>query len=357
MQPIPVARPYMPVAEQVMPYLKKIDETSIYSNFGPLVTEFEARIASLFGVSPDQVASCSNATQAITGLVQTSRSHRPEICVPSWTFAATPLAILSAGYKPSFVDVNLENWESNIPAGEALGVHVLAFGSDGVDSNLISSIPNPTPLIVDAAASFSSISNFKLPQNRSWAVVLSTHATKALGSGEGGFVISSEVDWITAFKSWSNFGFWGTRESTFQGTNAKMSEYHAAVGLASLDGWHSTRELLSELTQKCLAITDELKLTPHPSMRKGIPSNYWIIRLENHSKKLELQRILDKANISHRDWWSNGVHQMPAFKNLVNNELPNTDLLARTTIGLPFFIGMSSSQLDQIASTLLSAME
>lgn len=345
----------MPAAEQVMPYLQQIDETSIYSNFGPLVTEFENRIASLFGVSPDQVASCSNATQAITGLLQTSQSLQSEICVPSWTFAATPLAVLSARCTPSFVDVNLDNWESNIPVGDELGVHVLAFGSDGSDSNLISSIPNSHPLIVDAAASFSSISNFKLPQNRSWAIVLSTHATKTLGSGEGGFVISNEVDWIKSFKAWSNFGFWGSRESTFQGTNAKMSEYHAAVGLASLDGWHSTRQLLSDLTNKCLGITEELKLTSHPSMKKGIPSNYWVIRLENHLNKLELLRTFDEANISHRDWWSQGAHRMPAFQQFNNAELPNTELLAETTIGLPFFIGMSNEQLDQIFTTLLKS--
>lgn len=342
----------MPTAEEVLPYLQKIDETSIYSNFGPLVTEFEVRIADLFGTSPNHVASCSNATQAITGLISTSKSREPQINVPSWTFAATPLAILSAGRDINFVDVNLENWESNIPLRSEPGVHVLAFGSDGSDSKLLNNNTIDAPLLIDAAASFASISNMRLPLDRSWAIAFSTHATKALGSGEGGFVISNDVEWINSFKAWTNFGFWGSRESSLLGTNAKMSEYHAAVGLASLDSWHTTRKALSDLTRRCFEITQQLNLTAHPAMNKGEPSNYWVIRMENKQQKIALMRNLDRAKISHRDWWSRGVQKMSAFQQCKSEKLPNTTLLAETTLGLPFFIGMDNGHLDRISSII-----
>jgi len=72
-------------------------------------------------------------------------------------------------------------------------------------------------------------------------VVVSLHATKALGIGEGGFVASTDHALIGAVARCCNFGFLGSRETRVPAFNAKMSEVHAAVGLAALDGWPRTR--------------------------------------------------------------------------------------------------------------------
>src|SRR5260221_12082929 len=63
---VPIARPLLPSAEAIRPYLERIDKTRIYSNFGPLARELEARLAGHFGLSSDCAVSAANATLALT---------------------------------------------------------------------------------------------------------------------------------------------------------------------------------------------------------------------------------------------------------------------------------------------------
>ncbi len=91
------------------------------------------------------------------------------------------------------------------------------------------------PVVIDAAAGFDKAVSGETP------TVVSLHATKVLGTGEGGFVISRDSALIRDIRSRSNFGFAGTREACSLAANAKLSEYHAAVGLAALDEWADAR--------------------------------------------------------------------------------------------------------------------
>ena len=65
-------------------------------------------------------------------------------------------------------------------------------------------------------------------------MAISFHATKCFATGEGGCAVATDTDWILRIGQALNFGFQMTRESRSAGINGKMSEYHAAVGLASL---------------------------------------------------------------------------------------------------------------------------
>jgi len=77
-------------------------------------------------------------------------------------------------------------------------------------------------------------------------VVLSLHATKAFGVGEGGAVVCCDRAKLRAAHAALNFSFAGIRETSGPGFNGKMSEYHAAIGLAELDGWSVKRANLRE---------------------------------------------------------------------------------------------------------------
>jgi len=107
---LPVARPFMPSAQQILPYLKRIDESGWYSNFGPLLTELEQRLASRFA-GPVAVVTAANGTQALTLALMASRAPQGSLCaVPSWTFVATLHAIVAAGLIPWMVDVDPDTW-------------------------------------------------------------------------------------------------------------------------------------------------------------------------------------------------------------------------------------------------------
>lgn len=352
-----VAKPNMPVAEKVLPYLHRIDSSGVYSNMGPLTREFESRIASIIGLSPQNVATCSNATMAITGALSTAFDPGTNINVPSWTFAASPLAIHAAAMIPFFVDVSATSWESQIPMKLEPGLHVLPFGSRGINVAKPQTQSSSVPLVIDAAASFATLENIELPENRDWALILSTHATKTLGSGEGGIVISNNVNWITDFRRWTNFGFWGTRESQVFGTNAKMSEYHAAVGLASLDSWEQTKQKLSALQTVCLSASQEIGIKTQPAMSQGDLSTYWIVQFELPEQKKMVVNLLQNQQIGYRDWWGQGAHEMVAFRNLPReNSLLNTEGLAQTTLGLPFHLNLTSGDVERVARLVSSCL-
>lgn len=91
------------------------------------------------------------------------------------------------------------------------------------------------PVVIDAAASFDALQGpYDAP------MVVSLHATKALGAGEGGFVVRPDPEFIQMTQRRGNFGFFGSREAVCDATNAKISEYHAA---AALDAWPETRHM------------------------------------------------------------------------------------------------------------------
>lgn len=225
-------KPLLPSCEKLIPYLKRIDDSRVYSNFGSLNEEYCARLGQHFGSS---VISCSSATSGlIASLMALGLQKGSFIACPSWTFCATPAAILMAGHIPYFVDVNKsgkvteEILKSSLKMIDA-AVVVSPCGSpiEEMDINI--------PIVVDAAGGFDTVTSSRHPS------VVSTHATKPFGTGEGGFIICEDNVLLEKIRRITNFGLTPERKSEVAGFNAKLSEYHAAVGLAELDGWEEKR--------------------------------------------------------------------------------------------------------------------
>src|SRR5215813_4978116 len=118
---IPVAKPQLPTFEQIVPYLKRIDAARWYSNGGPLVREFEERLAEHSGGGDARAATVANATIGLALALLAHDLTSGTFCmVPSWTFAATGHAILLAGLIPWMVDVKRESWALEAEAAKAL---------------------------------------------------------------------------------------------------------------------------------------------------------------------------------------------------------------------------------------------
>src|ERR1700754_563836 len=99
---IPVMRPALPSAEQLLPYLKRIDTSRVYSNFGPLSVELQDRIAAILSPSNCSVICTSSGTSAlIAGILATAgpaTDWRRYAIVPALTFPATAIAAERCGY-------------------------------------------------------------------------------------------------------------------------------------------------------------------------------------------------------------------------------------------------------------------
>lgn len=358
---VPVARPRLPAAERVFPYLQRIDEARWYSNFGPLVTELEERLALRFPAGT-HVVTVSNATQALTlTLLAMDLPPGGYVVAPAWTFVATAHAIMQAGLRPWFVDVDPGTWMLQPDAVRALTpvlrdevaavIPVCAFGDLG-DLAAWKAFRDETgvPVLMDAAAAFDTLADADLP------AVVSLHATKVLGLGEGGFLATRDAALALKVRQLTTFGFSGSRESLAPGTNAKLSEYAGAVGLAALDAWPADR-------LRFLRAGQHLRIgligQPHVRFQDGWGSE-WItsvcsVSLTDGSADT-VAEALTAQGIDTRQWWGRGCHASPAFADCRREALPHTDSLGASVIGLPFAIDLSDAEIARVATALKAAM-
>jgi dTDP-4-amino-4,6-dideoxygalactose transaminase len=354
---VPVARPLLPSADEIAPYFRRIDKSRWYSNGGPLVQEFEDRLADHFGPGTAHVATVANATIGLAVSLLAHEVPPGTLCmVPAWTFAASAHAIQLAGLVPWIVDVSPTSWALDPASARELLRHapgkvsaimpVSPFGAP-IDYVAWESFGDNTgvAVVIDSAAAFDTVRATTVP------AVVSLHATKLLSTGEGGFVVTKDVDFIEEIQKRTNFGFWNTRESTVRSLNGKISEYAAAVGLASLDSWKTTRADFERVAR-----TYGATLSPDLILQEGF-GDRWVsstvmVTTDNANT---IERALTVRRISTRRWWGGGLHRHGTFKTLPRGETKNTDLLVERVIGLPCWRDLPNEKITQIRDIIFSA--
>src|SRR6266498_2113636 len=186
--------------------------------------------------------------------------------MPSFTFPATPLAAMWCGLEPYFLDIREDTWcvdeqainqaLNDLGSQVAIVVPYATFGT-AVDLSYYAKLQaSGVPVVVDAAASFGTlVSNKHFGSSFPGVIVFSFHATKPFGIGEGGLVYSRNEKLIKDIRCAGNFGFSSNRESVCQGLNSKLSEYAAAMALATLDVFEdkiATREIIANWYQEVI---------------------------------------------------------------------------------------------------------
>jgi len=349
LRPIPVMRPRLPQQPELSVYLRAIDENRIYTNFGPLQQQLERRLADYLGVGEEHVLLVANGTLALQGAVETATTESSEWVMPSWTFVASAEAVSTARDSICFADVEEATWALHVVDEAVARPHLVVapFGAHPQVAQWRRRVGN-SPMIIDAASCFDSCRAMSAEALDNSMVMVSLHATKLVTTGEGGLLVG-DPEWIRDIKRWANFGFRGRRIADIRGTNAKLSEYAAAIGLASLDRWETTREeLVTKLSryQRGLAA---IGVGMQPSASSGYVTSTIVARFESHERRDNCRAALNSHEVETRAWWSDGVHLMESFSDCKLREpLQVTDRLAQTTLGLPFYIDMSVSDIDRI---------
>ena len=340
--------PRVPTADQIYPYLLEIDSSRVYSNNGPLNQRLVRRLSEYLEVDESKITTLSNATLALEGALFTSPTSSQNWDMPSWTFTATPAAALNADKRVRFLDVD-DEWRVVPDSMTKNLVDVLPFGSP-LNLGRLQNF-NLDCILIDGAASFDALRAIDFSTSTPIGVVVSMHATKTFSAGEGGIFISNDSNWVAEVKQWSNFGMSGTRTSEVRGTNAKLSEYAAAVALATLDIWPQIHSEYSYLSEQIRAICGRLGLDCFSPMSNFV-TPYWILRDLSPEIKQKIMVEFSKHHISFRDWWESGTAEMPAYVNLEKSSLDHSQKSARTSLGLPFHTSLSDSDLFHIESTL-----
>jgi dTDP-4-amino-4,6-dideoxygalactose transaminase len=356
--PIRLLVPRLPDAGVLLPYLRGIDERQRYANGGPLVAEFERRLGALVGLP---AAACvASGTAALELALRTLRlPPGAGVALPAFTFPATAIAVLRAGLRPVFLDIDpatldMQFGRAHLAAARgdiAAAVPVPLFGC-GIDARRWGDWTQSTglPVVVDAAGAI----GFQEIDPR-LAFAFSLHATKPLASGEGGFVASADASRIEAVRRLANFGF-ADGAIAEAGMNAKMSEYHAAIGLASLDDWPRRRgryETMFGMLRDGFA--QAARCGCAIVNQSGVTANL-VIRAPRTVNPADLERFV-AAGIETRRWYWPPLHRHGAFSRFMPSEgLPETDAEADRMLGVPWHLELAGDDLKLVCATLADVL-
>jgi dTDP-4-amino-4,6-dideoxygalactose transaminase len=366
---IPVLRPLMPSADQLLPYLRRIDATRIYTNHGPLVQEFEKRIAGTLSVPTGGVASASSGSAALAAAIMAvagrATAERPLALIPAFTFVATATVAEQLGYEPYLCDVDPETWMldparlADHPMLEQLGVviPVAPFGRPVPQAPWRAfQAAAGIPVVIDGAACFGEILDDPERFLGAIPVAISFHATKGFSTGEGGAVVATDADLIIRAVRALNFGCYGSREAQSWGGNGKMSEYHAAVGLAELDGWTDKRSSFLAVADDYRRVAAAYGVAARLFVTPDVGMPYALFRCADAAEADHVRQALGKAHIGWRFWYGGGLLKHPHLSGARCDDLGTTSVLAPTLIGLPMAPDLSHARVSHVIGVLADAL-
>lgn len=342
---IPIMRPLLPTADRLLPYIQRIDASRWYSNYGLLNEEYEAKLAGRYRC---YVVTCSSGTAGLTAALMAVLPYnyktRAMVGMPSWTFAATASAIFAAGFRPLICDVKEDNVLSTLSCGGCHAfVPVMPLGAP-IDLAWWDKVQEEFNVrcVIDGAAAFDSLAELEIGN---CPVVVSTHATKVFGTGEGGFVLSKNKDLITKIRQILNQGMRTDKSIERLGFNGKLSEYHAAVGLAELDGWQQKSELWERVQVEYGGESDYLCSTHHETLPEGLDAKKAVAFLASKGimARTSWYGICHLQDVYMKTWFD-GM----ASDGTIKVGMKNTEELRKRTIFLPKFVDMTDLEIEKV---------
>lgn len=361
-RPLHVGRPNVGSRDTFMRLAGEIFDRRWFSNNGPLVEEFERTIAGHLGVR-HCVAMC-NGTIALEIAIR-ALGLSGEVIVPSYTFVATAHALYWQGITPVFADIDPHTHNLDPSAVRRMitprttgiiGVHLWGRPAP-VDELQAVADEHGLQLMFDAAHAFGCSHQGHLVGRFGRAEVLSFHATKFFNTFEGGAVVTNDDDIAGKMRLMRNFGFAGFDNVIHPGTNGKMTEICAAMGLANFErlsdvilankrNYHLYREAFQGIPGVALIAYDD-------SARNNFQYIVVEVSAESRASRDEIVAALQAENVLARKYFWPGCHRMKPYRDLFPHAglmLSQTEAVARRVIVLPTGSDLGASDIHFITS-------
>jgi dTDP-4-amino-4,6-dideoxygalactose transaminase len=343
-----VGRPNIGDRERFLARVNDILDRRWLSNNGPVVQEFEKKVAEILGVK-HALAMC-NATAAIEIAARALGMHG-EVILPSYTFVATAHALQWQGITPVFADMDPSTHNIDPAKIEALitprttgivGVHVWGRACDAEAIEKIAAKHN-LKVMYDASHGFGCSTESRMLGGFGSCEVFSFHATKFINCFEGGVVATNDDDLAYQVRMMTNFGFTGYDRVEYLGINGKMNEVCAAMGLTNLEAMD---EIVETNRRNYLTYCEELRAVPGVSVISYDPAernNYQYVVIEVDPgvcprNRDEILEALHAENVIARKYFWPGCHRMEPYRTTQPaawKQLPETERVAARVIVLP----------------------
>lgn len=364
-----VGRPNIGDREALLARFNTILDDRRLTNGGPFERELEQRVAERLGVS-HCIAMC-NGTIALEIAVR-ALGLSGEVIVPSLTFIATAHALRWQGITPVFCDIDPATHNIDPRAVErsitprttgVIGVHLWGRPCDTDALEEIAASRGLT-VLYDAAHAFGCTHRGRPIGGFGSLEVLSFHATKVLNSFEGGAVVTNDDRLARKLRLMRNFGFTNYDEVSELGTNGKMSEVSAAMGLTSLEALDELIAVNRRHYGRYRARLDAIPGLHLVSYREGEQHNFQYVVVEVDEamagvRRDDLVHVLLGENVLARRYFFPGCHRMEPYRsNSLRGQpaLPETERMVDRLLLLPTGTALGEGDVDGICSLLALAV-
>lgn len=362
--PIHVGRPNIGEREVFLKYVEQILDSQWLTNNGPLLQKFEQQVADHHGVK--HCIAMSNGTVALEIAIR-ALGLEGEVIIPSYTFVATAHALHWQAITPVFADINPDTHTLDPDAVRRMitprttgiiGVHLWGRPAE-VDKLQDVADEHNLKLMFDAAHAFGCSHQGQMIGKFGACEILSFHATKFINTFEGGAVLTNDDLLAKKMQLMRNFGFSGMDNVIHPGTNGKMTEIAAAMGLANLESIESVLsinrsnyscylEALSGLSGISLLLYDHTE-------RNNFQYVIMEVGDECPVRRDEIIKALHAENILARRYFWPGCHNMKPYCDLFPHAglmLPNTMHVAEKVVVLPSGRAMNEGSVKTVSNII-----
>ena len=368
-EPVHVGRPNIGSRERFLQRVNEIIDRRWFSNDGPMLRELEQNLARYLGV--EHVVALCNGTAALEVAIR-ALGLSGEVLLPSFTFIGTAHALQWQQITPVFCEIDslthnldpalIEEKISPRTTG-IIGVHV--WGEPcAVEALTKIAGRYRLALLFDACHAFGCSHGGRMIGGFGNAEVFSFHATKYFNTFEGGAIATNDGELAAKMRLMRNFGFAGYDRVVQIGTNGKMSEISAAMGLTGLESLDEFLAVNRAHYQRYRYMLEEipgLRLYPICEAERR-NHQYVVIEVDEEATGISrdlLLEVLHAENVLARRYFYPGCHRMEPYCSEASGqvELPQTERLCTRVLVLPTGTAIDAHTVDSICALIRLSFE
>ena len=358
-KPIYVTSSFLPPKEDYAKLLNRIWESGVLTNNGPLVQEFEALVK-------DQLCLAGSPLTVTNGalglhLILKALGGKGQVITTPFSYIATTSVPLWEGYDlvyadidPNSLTIDPDQVEALITPDTALILATHVYGNI-CDVERLDEISQKydIPVVYDAAHAYGVSYNGKSILEYGAASMVSLHATKIVHSGEGGLVYANNEELAEKIEWMRRFGHEGQNAFHGVGTNAKMSEFHAAMGLSVIPHFNEIKAKRKAVCEQYDALIDTMpKVKKAFSLRTHTDWNYayYPVIFDSEANLLNVMKQLEENEIYPRRYFYPSLSNVGFSSDVC---MPLADEYAKKVLCLPLSTAMDEHEVIRIVEFLL----